>query len=36
MNPIKVQDLTLAYGDYVLMKDINFSVKKGEIFMIMG
>jgi phospholipid/cholesterol/gamma-HCH transport system ATP-binding protein len=36
MNPIKVQDLTLAYGDYVLMKNINFSVKKGEIFMIMG
>ena len=36
MNPIKVQNLTLAYGDYVLMKDINFSVKKGEIFMIMG
>ena len=32
----KVENLTLAYGDYVVMRDINFSVKKGEIFFIMG
>lgn len=32
----KVENLTMAYGDYVVMRDINFSVKKGEIFFIMG
>ncbi len=32
----KIDNLTMAYGDYVVMRDINFSVKKGEIFFIMG
>ncbi len=32
----KVENLTMSYGDYVVMKDLNFSVKKGEIFFIMG
>ncbi len=32
----KVENLTMAYGDYVVMQDLNFSVKKGEIFFIMG
>lgn len=35
-DKITVKDLTLAYGDYVVMRDLNFSVKKGEIFVIMG
>ncbi len=35
-NVFKVENLTMAYGDYVVMRDINFSVKKGEIFFIMG
>ncbi len=32
----KIENLTMAYGDYVVMRDLNFSVKKGEIFFIMG
>lgn len=36
MKPIDVQNLTLSYDDFTLMKDMTFSVKKGEIFMIMG
>ena len=34
--PITVKNLTMAYGTYVLMKDINFTVKHGDIFIIMG
>jgi phospholipid/cholesterol/gamma-HCH transport system ATP-binding protein len=34
--PIIVKDLTMAYGTFVLMKDINFTVKHGDIFIIMG
>jgi phospholipid/cholesterol/gamma-HCH transport system ATP-binding protein len=33
---IRVEDLTMAYGDFVLMKDLNFSVNKGDVFIIMG
>ena len=33
---IKVQDLTMAYGDFVVMRDLNFTIGKGEIFIIMG
>lgn len=33
---IKVDNLTIAYGDFVLMKDISFEVNKGDIFIIMG
>ena len=35
-DKITVKNLTLAYGDFVVMKDLNFSVKKGEVFVIMG
>lgn len=35
-DKITVKNLTLAYGDFVVMRDLNFSVKKGEIFVIMG
>jgi phospholipid/cholesterol/gamma-HCH transport system ATP-binding protein len=34
--PITVKNLTMAYGTFVLMKDINFTVKHGDIFVIMG
>ena len=30
------QDITVAYGDYVLLKDADFTVNKGDIFFIMG
>ncbi len=33
---IEAIDLTLGYDDFILLKNINFSVKKGEIFAILG
>lgn len=33
---ITVQDLTVSYGDFVLMRDISFTVNTGDIFIIMG
>jgi phospholipid/cholesterol/gamma-HCH transport system ATP-binding protein len=42
MNPtpaepaIQVKDLTMAYGDQVVMRDLNFEIRRGDIFIIMG
>ena len=33
---ITVSNLTMAYGSFVLMRDLNFSVKRGDIFIVMG
>lgn len=33
---IEIRDLTIAYGSFVVMRDINARVKRGEIFIIMG
>ncbi len=33
---IDVKNLTVGYGDFILMKDISFDVKQGDIFIIMG
>jgi phospholipid/cholesterol/gamma-HCH transport system ATP-binding protein len=33
---IEVRSLDMAYGSFVLMHDLNFTVNKGEIFIIMG
>jgi len=33
---IEVRDLTMAYGDYVIQRDLNFTVDRGDIFVIMG
>ncbi len=33
---ITVRNLTMAYGDFVLMRDLNFKVERGEILIIMG
>ncbi|MFQ5803505.1 MAG: ABC transporter ATP-binding protein [Candidatus Methylomirabilales bacterium] len=33
---ITVQNVTMAYGDFVIQRDLNFAVKPGEIFIIMG
>ena len=33
---IEVRDLTMKYGDLVVMKDITFSVARGEVFVLMG
>ncbi len=33
---IIVRNLTMAYGSFVLMRDLNFIVRRGDIFIIMG
>lgn len=33
---LDIQQLTMAYGDTIIQKDLNFSVAHGEIFVIMG
>jgi len=33
---IEVRDLTCAYDDHVVLKDVTFSVRRGEIFFIIG
>jgi phospholipid/cholesterol/gamma-HCH transport system ATP-binding protein len=34
--PIEVRDLTLAYGDFVVQRDLSFTVNKGDVFVVMG
>jgi phospholipid/cholesterol/gamma-HCH transport system ATP-binding protein len=34
--PVVAQDLTIAYGDVVIQRDLTFTVQSGEIFVIMG
>ena len=34
--PITVHNLTMAYGSFVLMRDLNFTVEHGDVFIIMG
>ena len=33
---IAVQDVTIAYGDFVVQRDLNFTVQRGDVFIIMG
>jgi phospholipid/cholesterol/gamma-HCH transport system ATP-binding protein len=33
---IEIHDLTMAYGSFVVMRDINAKVRRGEVFVIMG
>lgn len=33
---IEVRNLTMAYGSFVIMHDLNFTVRRGDIFVIMG
>jgi len=33
---IEIRDLTMAYGSYVVMRDISAQVKRGSVFVIMG
>ncbi len=33
---IKVENMVARYGDFTVLKDVNFEVKRGEIFVIMG
>ena len=34
--PLEAEDLTLAYGSFVIMRDLTFQIEQGEIFIIMG
>ena len=33
---ITIRDLTMAYGDFVVMRDLTFTINRGDIFIIMG
>jgi phospholipid/cholesterol/gamma-HCH transport system ATP-binding protein len=33
---IVAHDLTMAYGDFLIQKDLNFTINRGDIFIIMG
>ena len=33
---IVVRDLTMAFGDFTVMEDLNFTVRRGDVFVIMG
>ncbi|UCD25841.1 MAG: ATP-binding cassette domain-containing protein, partial [Gemmatimonadota bacterium] len=33
---VTVRDLTMAYGDFVLQRDLNFKIDRGDIFVVMG
>jgi len=33
---ITVRDLTMAYGSFVLMRDLNFTINRGDVFIVMG
>ena len=33
---IVARDITIAYGDFVVQRDLNFTVKRGDVFIIMG
>jgi len=33
---ISVRDVTMAYGDFVLMRGLSFDVRRGDVFVIMG
>ena len=33
---ITVEHLDMAYGDFVIMRDLNFTIRRGDIFIVMG
>ena len=33
---IEVEDLTIGFGDFIVQRDLNFTVRRGEIFVLMG
>jgi phospholipid/cholesterol/gamma-HCH transport system ATP-binding protein len=36
VTPITVKNLTMAYDDFVVMRDLDFTIKQGDIFFIIG
>jgi phospholipid/cholesterol/gamma-HCH transport system ATP-binding protein len=35
-SAIVIDDLTMAYGDFLIQRDLNFTIRRGDIFIIMG
>ncbi len=35
-SAIKIENLTMAYGERVIQRDLNFEIKRGDVFIIMG
>ncbi len=33
---IRVEDVSIAYGDFLVQKDLSFDIRRGEVFIIMG
>ncbi len=33
---IRVKDLTMAYGDFIIQRDLDFTIRRGDVFIIMG
>ena len=33
---IEAKDLTMAYGDFLIQKDLHFTINRGDVFIIMG
>ena len=33
---IAIRDVTMAYGDFVIQRDLNFDINRGDVFVIMG
>ncbi len=33
---IEIRDLTMAYGDFIIQRDLNFTINRGDVFIIMG
>ncbi|MGH8473670.1 MAG: ATP-binding cassette domain-containing protein, partial [Gammaproteobacteria bacterium] len=33
---VTIDNLTMAYGDFVIQRDLNFTINRGDIFIIMG
>ena len=36
VTPITIKNLTMSYGDFVVMRDLDFTIRQGDIFFIMG
>ena len=35
-SPIEVRDLMIAYGEFVVQRDLSFTVGRGDVFVVMG
>ena len=33
---IEIRDLTMAYGTFVIQRELNFNINRGDVFVIMG